>query len=225
MKIRLGDLRRVFREEVQALSVDETDDRMLGDDKGPGVPDPRTEDMSDHLLDDSDGRSLGSPAARTESVNLPVWFQEDLQEFFLQEADATAGFYPPFDMTKDHTGTDDLSATWYRSPGREPGGDGDPFRGSDPHSQLGFHPPQGAQDPTASHPAVSGEEGVAARRTPAIWQLSAGSDTSKVLGAGAKPDSSGGESGDESETSEAGSESESGDEESSVKDGESEGQK
>lgn len=194
------------------LGMDETDARMEGDGLGPTQPDPNEEvklDIADHLRGDEEKISLGNAPDETMEESLA----NDIRSYFLQEGPAGAGvvdprepkgFYTSFDMTKDHTGTDDLSATWYRSPGRQAGGDGDPFRSSDPHAQLGFHPPKAQNDPVASPPAADGETGVAARLAPPIWQLSAGGDTSKVLGAGAKPDTGGGESGDESEKSETG---------------------
>lgn len=113
----------------------------------------------------------------------------DMRRFFLQEdqslgAPAHVGAYTPFDMERDHTGK--ASTPWYRSPGLQAGGDGDPSRPTDPHAYLGMHPPAAQQDPTASPPAAAGEAGTAARLAPPIWQLSAGSDTSKVLGANAR---------------------------------------
>jgi hypothetical protein len=172
--------------------MDETDARMQGDGRGPGDTDAN-EKIASHLRGDEDKTSLGDPddeTMRTESA-----LRRELRRFFLQEDPAAAsgsdptkpgGAYSAFDMTRDHTGTDDLSATWYRSPGREPGGDGDPFRGPDPYAQLGFHTPKAQNDPTASPPGADGEVGTQARLAPPIWQLSAGSDTSKVLGAGAR---------------------------------------
>jgi len=117
----------------------------------------------------------------------------DMRRFFLQEdqamgAPAHVGAYTPFDMERDHTGK--ASTPWYRSPGLAAGADGDPSRPADAHAYLGMHPPAAQQDPTASPPAASGEGGTAARLAPPIWQLSAGSDTSKVLGANAKPSAS-----------------------------------
>jgi hypothetical protein len=170
--------------------VSESDARIEGDDRGPGGnPD---DDVAEHLVDDEEGRGLGDPVA--ESLGLELEFLD----FFLQEGPAGAsgsdprdakGAYAPFDMVRDHTGTDDISATWYRSPGREAGTSGDPYRGEDPNAQIGMHPKD--TDPTTTPPAAAGTGGIAARRAPAIWQLSAGSDTSKVLGADAKPSSGG----------------------------------
>ena len=210
MKIRLGDLRRLLRE---------TDAHMMGDNKGNGLGDPENSDdaldIAKHLRTTDVDDTMGTPPkeemgslALAENLEMPFWMRRELKAFFLQEEPAAAsgsdprdakGFYAPFDMTKDHTGTDDPTDAWYRSPGRAAGGDGDPFRGSDPYAQLGFHPPAAQNDPTTTPPSVSGEEGIAARRTPPIWQLSAGSDTSKVLGANAKPDSGGVDSSDEQE--------------------------
>lgn len=113
----------------------------------------------------------------------------DMHRFFLQEAGegvpAHVGAYAPFDMERDHTGK--ASTPWYRSPGLATGGDGDPGRTGDPHAYLGMHPPAAQKDPSASPPAATGQAGTAARLAPPIWQLTAGSDTSKVLGANARP--------------------------------------
>ena len=195
------------------LGMDETDARMQGDGLGPTEEDPNDDgiEIADHLRGDEEKTSLGDPPDETMEESLST----DIRDFLLQEEPAAAGavdprepkgFYTPFDMTRDHTGTDDLSATWYRSPGRQAGGDGDPFRSSDPHAQLGFHPPKAQNDPTASPPAADGEIGTAARLAPPIWQLSAGGDTSKVLGANAKADTGGGESEDGQGEEDAGGE-------------------
>lgn len=240
MKIRMGTLRQLLREEAMVpgrwyggeepegydrervgdpLGMDETDDRMENDGSGNGfVADDEgdNEKIADHLRTDDDNPALGSPSEEEmigsigddlgENLIVPRWMLDELRSFFLQEDEAgtsladptdVRGFYTPFDMTKDHTGTDNPNSTWYRSPGREPGSEGDPFRVSDPYARLGFHAPAGPNDPTASPPATDGE---AARLAPPIWQLSAGSDTSKVLGANAKGDS--GEVGLEGEPSE-----------------------
>jgi len=214
------------------LGMDETDDRMVGDGEGPGEnPDRNDFDMADHLRGDEEKTSLGSPP--DETMRETAQLRREMQQYFLQEqskdseepeapdapvdgsagaaatgengsgtnaAAAPTGFYTPFDMDRDH------SSTWYKSPGQPAGGSGDPFRSEDPYTQLGFHPPAGPADPVASHPAVDGEEGASARLAPPIWQLSAGSDTSKVLGANAKGDSGGVDSGGESETSAPGGE-------------------
>lgn len=211
---RLGD-------PVGMPAVDETDGHMEGDGLGNGIPGPGEENMhiSDHLRTGEEKTSLGTTPDDTmrENVDVPLWMVRELKRFMMQEDGAggslaspvdAKGFYSDFDMNKDHNGTDDLSSTWYKSPGRTPGEDGDPFRGTDPYAQLGFHPPKGQNDPTASPPAVDGEEGIASRLTPPIWQLSAGSDTSKVLGANAKPAAADGESedgeGEEDEDGEGG---------------------
>lgn len=190
-----SDLERMGDE----IGMGETDDRMVGDDAGAGTTRSTEDgdfDISDHLRSDEEKISLGNPPDET----MEEEFYRELKSYFLQEEqEISKGFYTPFDMIRDHTGTDDLSATWYRSPGREAGSEGDPFRGNDPYAQLGFHPPKAQSDPTASPPAADGESGVSARLAPPIWQLSAGSDTSKVLGANAKADTSSVESNDGSE--------------------------
>lgn len=236
MKIKLGTLRRLIREEawvpgrpmvgdgdsmspddVSRLgepdgmpAVDETDARMEGDGRGNGFvdPDEPDDDMASHLRSDEERIALGDPVS---DVN------EDIRGFFLQEQDdsqgnappgepagapgpepassATSsaadaakalqrGFYSDFDMTRDHTGTDDLSSTWYRSPGRPAGGDGDPFRSADPYAQLGFHPASGPDDPTASPPGATGEDGAEALDAPEDESLKT-KDTSE-LGADTK---------------------------------------
>lgn len=230
MKIRLGTLRRLIREEawvpgrpmvgdgdsmspddVSRLgepdgmpAVDETDDRMEGDGKGNGFvdPDEPNDDMAGHLRTGEEKVALGDPT----DVN------EDIARFFLQEQDdqgtqsppgepagatgpdragsATSssadaakalqrGFYTDFDMTRDHTGTDDLSSTWYRSPGRPAGGDGDPFRSADPYAQLGFHPPAGPDDPGTAPPGATGETGAESLDAPEDESLKT-KDTSEL---------------------------------------------
>lgn len=202
--------------------IGETDDRMEGDGLGPGAEDESLK-LADHLRTGQEKTSLGSPPDETmgdadEKVGVNMdesrWLNRAIRRFMLQEYPAGAGMsdptrdpkgaYTDFDMTRDHMGTDDLSATWYRSPGREAGTEGDSFRGEDPNAQLGFHPPAGPADPTTAPPGSEGEEGVAARHTPGIWQLSGGGDTSKMLGANAKDPSGGVDSGDESEEGEEG---------------------
>lgn len=101
--------------------------------------------------------------------------REYVREAVEAGAPAAVGFYAPFDMGRDHTG-DTGAGPWYRSPGQPAGSAGDPGRGPDAYAQLGFHPSAGA----------TGETGVQARLAPPIWQLAAGSDTSSVLGAGAR---------------------------------------
>lgn len=227
MKVRLGTL-RLFIQEVlveqswvpgrwspdlgEPVSDDdleamgEVDDRMVGDGIG-GSED----DISDHLKADEKGQTLGDPPDETIREHLSL--SRELRRYFLQEQEdqdsgtepadgssappgsegedavgggtsaAPQGFYTPFDMERDH------SATWYRSPGQAAGTGGDPYRSEDPHAQLGFHAP--------------GSDGESKPLAPPIWQLSAGSDTSKVLGANAKADSGGVDSGDGSKESEA----------------------
>ncbi len=175
--------------------MDEADERMENDGLGNGQKDPNEPDydydISDHLRGDEEKTSLGSPPDETMGEG---WLRRDIKKFLLQEEPAvatgvdptdTSGLYTPFDMANDHGDSDQVSSTWYKSPGREPGTEGDPFRGDDPWSQLGFHPPAGEGDPTTTHPAVVGMDGVAARRAPPIWQLNGGGDTSKMLGADA----------------------------------------
>lgn len=204
--------------------MDETDERMEGDDKGNGIPDPLTGDddqeIADHLRGDEEKTSLGDPPEEdptegtyNESVE-PIWLDSEIKRFMLQEqllveyppgagmVDPTKppkGFYTDFDMAKDHGDGDSIHGFWYASPAREKGTDGDPYHDEDPYAQWGFHSPKGPTDGT-THPAVSGEEGVAARKTPEIPELSGGGDTSKMLGANAKP--GGGEVGSEGEPEE-----------------------
>lgn len=187
------------REEDELGDVDEGDERMEGD--GAGIPSPNDDDddLAQHLRGDDDKTSLGSPPeekptkGRWDEVHDPAWLRREIRRFMLQENPAGAGmvdpspdkpgFYTPFDMVRDHTGTDDPQDRWYRSPGRQPGTDGDPFRGPDPYAQLGFHAPQGADDPGTTPPGAEGEEGVAARETPAVGELTMGDDTSKLKSA------------------------------------------
>lgn len=211
--------------------MDETDDRMEGDGKGNGLPDPKTGDeeneISDHLRTGEEKTSLGDPPEEEPHHSIwdegANWLNQEIKRFMLQEYPAGAGavdprdpkgFYSDFDMAKDHGDGDSIHGFWSGSPARAAGTDGDPFRSDDPYAQMGFHSPQGPTDGTTP-PAVSGEEGVAARKAPEEWTLNAGSDTSKVLGPGAKPPSSvvgsdeeGGEEGDESQEGEEGSEGE-----------------
>ena len=183
MKVRLGLLREFLREalleqawvpgrwdprsgepvdadDLQAMG--ETDDRMEGDGAGPSSA-PEDDDVAQHLRSEEEGMSLGDQVE--EGLNAAI------RQYLTQEATegggGPTGFYAPFDMERDH------SATWYRSPGQPMGAGGDPFRSEDSNAQLGFHAP--GNEETAS-------------LAPPIWQLTAGSDTSKVLGAGAKPD-------------------------------------
>lgn len=181
MRIRLGALRRFLRE-----TLGETDERMVGDGAG--------DDIAAHLRSNEEGLSLGDPVQEAGALNAEIGrylLQEDDDQDASAETTggssapaAPTGFYTPFDMEKDH------SSTWYRSPGRAAGTSGDPYRSEDPHTQLGFHAP--------------GSDGEAATLAPPIWQLTAGSDTSKVLGANAKPDAGGVGSDGESEEGEEG---------------------
>ena len=209
MRVRLGVLRSYLREVTAAIDeeawvpgrwmpgegepVSHEDAERLGETDEIN----ETLKLAAHLRGPDDKTSLGDPP--DETMRNEALLRRELRRFFMQEGPAGAsgsdprepkGAYAPFDMVRDHTGTEDPTDAWYRSPGREPGGDGDPFRGPDPYAQLGFHPPKAGDDPTASPPAADGQTGAQARLAPPIWQLSAGSDTSTVLGAGAKPASS-----------------------------------
>lgn len=189
--------------------LDETDDRMIGDGMGPGIKDPEFTDgegeISQHLRN-NDVTCLGSPPEEKPKAGFygerlereSDWLSKEIQRFMkqkrfrIQESPVGAGmvdplkpphgFYSDFDAAKDHGDGSYIQGTWYRSPGRPAGGDGDPFRGDDPYKQLGFHSPKGPTDGTTP-PAASGEKGVAARKTPEIWSLNAGSNTGEVLGA------------------------------------------
>jgi len=152
-------------------------------------------EIADHLRGTDEKQALGDPPDETVGEAL---LRRELKRFFLQEGPAGAsgsdprepkGAYSAFDMDRDHGDVDRLSSPWYKSPGRPAGEDGDPFRGPDPYSQLGFHPPKAGADPVASPPGADGEQGVQARLAPPIWQLTAGGDTSSVLGANAHPTS------------------------------------
>jgi hypothetical protein len=184
--------------------LDETDDRTEGDGKGNGIPDPKDtdgdSDMAAHLRQHDD-TSLGEPPQERPEKGFygehveTSWLNREIRRFMLQEYPAGAGmvdpiepphgFYTAYDQDKDHGSVEKIQGMWYRSPGRTPGEDGDPFRGTDPNAQLGFHPPAGENDPGTSPPATMGMDGVAARRAPPEWTLSAGGDTSTVLGANA----------------------------------------
>lgn len=206
--------------------LDETDARMVGDDMMDG--DPSVDDTHDgmkvasHLRSPEEQLTLGDPPDRQGEALIrdAEELAEEVHRFFrglrvgrrsgtLAEEPAAGslsnpvgakGLYSDFDMAKDHGDVARMQGTWYRSPGRTAGGDGDPFRGPDPYSQLGFHPPAGEHTPDNAPPGSMGQVGVQARETPPIWQLSAGGDTSKVLGANAHADSVG--SGDEQEAGE-----------------------
>lgn len=198
------------------VDLDETDLRMVGDGKGPGDKDRDDEKIASHLRGDEEKQALGDPPSEVTGEAL---LRRELRSFFLQEGPAGAsgsdpreprGAYSAFDMARDHGDAEALSSPWYKSPGRPAGQDGDPYRAADPFTQLGFHPPKACNDPTASPPGADGEDGVRSRLAPPIWQLSAGGDTSSVLGANAHP--AGGEvgSGDEQEEDAEGSEGEGG---------------
>ena len=201
MKVRLGLLRQYI---VEALN--QADARMVGDGQGPagGEEDLNNpEKIAPHLRGDEEKTSLGSPPEEEDALKV------EIQRFFLQEDDEepadnepgappedgptpepgtppnNPGFYAPFDMVRDHTGSEDnYRSFWYRSPGRPAGGDGDPFRGEDPYAQLGFHPPKGPEDPTASPPAADGDTGEAALDVPQEPALKTGN--TRELGPNAK---------------------------------------
>jgi hypothetical protein len=192
---------------------------MLGDGKGNGIPDPETGDdenkISPHLIGDEEKTSLGSPPEEKPEHHLGedhAWLKREIKRYMLQEYPAGAGmvdpttdpkgFYSDFDAARDHGDGEYIQSPWYKSPGRAQGTDGDPFRGEDPSSQLKMHPND--NDPTTVHPAVSGEEGWAALRAPAIGALTGGGDTSTMLGANAKPGAPDVDSEDESEEGEEG---------------------
>jgi hypothetical protein len=211
----------------------ETDDRTVGDAAGEGgidEPDTNPEGrMAPHLRTD-DTTSLGSPPEERPNASFyeSTWLNREIKRFMLQENPSGAGMVDPtkppmgaysdFDMAKDHGDVAKMQGAWYRSPGQEPGGAGDPFRGHDANAQLGFHPPAGDKNPDAAPPETMGMAGIAARRAPPEWTLNAGSDTSKVLGAGAKPtDGEGG--GTDSEEGEAAADAEgTGDDDKAPKD-------
>jgi hypothetical protein len=197
--------------------LDETDDRMVGDKRGNGIPDPNDEDndlkISPHLTGDEEKTSLGDPSEEepnnsrfSEDIEAP-WLDREIKQFMLQEYPAGAGmvdpleppqgFYSDFDMSKDHHDGADIQGMWYASPARAKGTDGDPRREEDPQAQLKMHP--NADDTTTVHPSLVGRDGVAARRAPPIPQLSGGSDTSKTLGASAYSKGDGVGSGDGSQ--------------------------
>lgn len=226
MKVRLGTLRQLIRE-CACAGMSETDERMVGDGEGPGEPIDRNDfDMASHLTADIEGLTLGEPPG-TDTVKESARLNREIRRYMLQEAEelpdadvdsevggddlggeggtgdagsgeASTGFYTAFDQERDH------NSTWYASPGQAAGSAGDPYRSEDPKAQLGF---------------TSGED-TPTTLAPPIWQLSAGSDTSKVLGANAKPDSGGVDSGNGSEDSEApgGPEGEDGDDSEGAED-------
>lgn len=207
---------------LNSADMDETDDRMVDDGKGNGIPDPAQEDdLADHLRNDSK-TSLGSPPVEDpekgfygESIEVASWMVRELRNFMLQESPPGAGmvdprdpkgFYSDYDAEKDHGSVEKMQGMYYKSPGQEPGTNGDPFRVEDPATRLGQHSPIGPKDST-THPAVSGEEGNDARKTPPIWSLNAGSNTGEVLGTtNANTGGHGVESEDEDEGPEEGEE-------------------
>lgn len=199
--------------------LEETDDRMIGDGKGNGIPDPTDDEddlkMSPHLKGDDEKTSLGDPpeekpeALFGETVSL----NREIKRYLMQEYPAGAGmvdpieppkgFYSDYDAERDHGSPEQIQGMWYATPGRPMGTEGDPFRPEDPASTLKMH--NAESDPTTTHPAVSGEEGFAALRVPPIGALTGGGDTSKMLGANAKPGAVDvGSEDDESEEGEAG---------------------
>lgn len=207
--------------------LDETDARIEGDDLIDG--DLAVDDAHDgmkvasHLRNPEEQLTLGDPPDQQgESlVRDTEELAEEVRRFFrglrvgrqvarlveepaagsLSDPVGAKGFYSDFDMSRDHGDVAQAQGAWYRSPGRSPGGDGDPFRGPDPYSQLGFHPPAGERTPDNSPPATMGQTGAQARSAPPIWQLSAGGDTSKALGANARGEGVG-STGDEQEAGE-----------------------
>jgi len=230
-----GEGEPVSRDDAERLGeadddLEETDLRMLGDGRGPGDPDEENEKIADHLRGDEEKTSLGDPPDEVMGEGL---LRRELRRFFLQEGPAGAsgsdpqgakGAYAAFDMDRDHGNVAQMQGAWYRSPGREAGQDGDPFRVADPFARLGFHPPEAGNDPTASPPAADGETGAQARLAPPIWQLSAGGDTSSVLGANARPASGGVGSDGEQEEGTEGTEGEGGGSEEGTPEGGKPGQ-
>jgi hypothetical protein len=210
--------------------MDETDDRMVGDGKGNGIPDPEAGDddlkMSPHLKGDEDKTSLGDVPEEKPDHHLGEntdcdWLASAIRSYMQQKPlvleypagagmvdpiEPPKGFYSDFDMSRDHHDGDDIHGFAYNSPARPMGTDGDPRREEDPQSQLRMH--VNGIPTTAVHPSVSGEEGWAALKAPEIPSLTGGSDTSATLGANAY--SGGVESGDGSEEGEEGEEDQGG---------------
>jgi len=200
--------------------MDETDDRMVGDDKGNGIPDPQDEDglkMAPHLKGDEEKTSLGDPPEeKPESLFGEVaWVTTAVKQYLLQEYPAGAGmvdpveppkgFYADYDAERDHGSPEQIQGMYYGTPGRPMGTEGDPRRPEDAAATLKMHCDD--TEPTTVHPAAMGMDGVAARRAPEIPELTGGGDTSTMLGANAKP---GGEEVDsEDDESEEGEEGES----------------
>ena len=208
---------------AEAGDMDETDDRMLGDGKGNGIPDPDDGDdlkMSPHLKGDDEKTSLGDPPEEKPEALFgeTVTLNREIKQYLLQEYPAGAGmvdpveppkgFYSDFDAEKDHGSPEQIQGMYYLTPARPAGTEGDPFRPEDPSAALKMH--CDSNEPTTVHPAVMGMDGVAARRAPEIGALTGGGDTSTMLGANAKP---GGEEvdseDDESEEGEEGADGES----------------
>lgn len=79
--------------------------------------------------------------AESEQAQSPTTVQNPSTSALVDTSNMYRGFYSSFDMNRDYTGTDDPNSTWYRSPGRPAGTEGDPYRDSDPYAQLGFHSP------------------------------------------------------------------------------------
>jgi hypothetical protein len=133
-RIRLGTLRKIIREEAWVPG------RWL-----PGTGEPVPPEDAERL-----GDPLGGAAADDEDEENDDALKREIREFLAQEGPPGAslvdprepqGAYPPFDPVKDRMGTDDPFSTWYRSPGRQPGTEGDPYRSDDPSAQLGLRSP------------------------------------------------------------------------------------
>lgn len=214
--------------------LEETDDRMIGDGKGNGIPDPEAGDddlkMSPHLKGDEEKTSLGDPPEEKPRGNFGEstdWLTSEIKRYMQQKPlmleypagagmvdpiEPPKGFYSDFDMAKQHGDGEYIQSPWYQTPGRAMGTDGDPFRGEDAPGQLKMHTGEGIPT-TAVHPAISGEEGFAALRAPEIGALTGGGDTSTMLGANAKPGAPDVDSeDDESEEGEEGGDAEGDDE-------------
>jgi len=195
-----GDL-----DEVGDDRMYETDDRMLGDGKGNGMPDPEDPDdlkISPHLRGDEEKTSLGDPPEeKPESLfGESAWLVRESHAYMQQRrllteyppgagmvdpVDGPKGFYTDYDAAKDHGDGDYIQSPWYQTPARPVGTDGDIRREEDPAAQLKMHPSD--NDPTTVHPSLVGKEGFASLNAPEIPELSGGGDTSTMLGANAKP--------------------------------------
>lgn len=204
--------------------MDETDDRMIGDGKGNGIPDPSDDlediKMSPHLKGDDEKTSLGSPPEEDPEKGFygeGAWLGHEIHDYMQQRqllleyppgagmvdpVEEPKGFYTDFDMSRDHHDGEDIQGMWYASPARPMGTDGDFRREEDPQAQLKMHVPD--TDPTTIHPAAMGMDGTASRRAPEIGALTGGGDTSQMLGANAKPGVEDVDSDDESEEGEGG---------------------